>query len=767
MGLINNEKLYPQDVKISLKDKFIGSDNDKNGKTNNYSVEEIYDFINVLNGKKAANYKYSTNEADTTIGVFNITGTTFKFNEKDSRNIDNTDFFNILKNNKELILLSLKSGVNDFNYFKISSVTQHLNSFSFVLSILGTTNVNDLLLDKYYNLGIDVITQSGAGNVNVQSDWNESDAALDTFIKNKPNTITQQQSDAIIENTAKTGITSSERTKLAGLESSKFLGQYVSLNALQIANPSPVIGSYAYVDAGAGSQVSKYIWDSSDSKYHLQASSSTSETPSSVKQKYESNSDTNAYTDVEKTKLSSISNGAEVNVQSDWNETNAASNTFIQNKPTLQPTSVKTYGAIGDGVADDTVAIQLALTSSNNVFFPTGVYISSTLNIINDDTRIHGNGVSSVIKLKTGDTGYLVECASNRVVAENLLFSGGSGTSQRSVTASTANRNGLSVSSQRNSIIQNCTFEGFENIGLGVNDLSNTFLERFLVDGCIFKKCWSGLDTGSFGEYTRYANCQIVDCAIGITIRSGNINVNNFVINKNGIGVFLQGNVANDGHGSVNNSLINHNDYAVLSIDVINGFLFTGNNFFEGIFEVRNSTGINIVNNIVNLTSLVIKGGGADSGMNYFINNKMFPSYGNAITRASGGLMIIQNNYFDDGSFLEDKTVDGNILMHSNTPLIRIKGVGSSFGIIELSRSNSGTKGFVTQTDDDVVVINSNNVTKGFAFTNGNGKALHITGTGYVRPLTGYRSSDDSIGATTSVVISGVTLNFKDGLFIS
>jgi hypothetical protein len=44
---------------------------------------------------------------------------------------------------------------------------------------------------------------------------------------------------------------------------------------------------------------------------------------------------TNDYTTAEKTKLAGIASGAEVNVQSDWNETNTSSDAYIKNKPTI------------------------------------------------------------------------------------------------------------------------------------------------------------------------------------------------------------------------------------------------------------------------------------------------------------------------------------------------------------------------------------------------------------------------------------------------
>ena len=48
---------------------------------------------------------------------------------------------------------------------------------------------------------------------------------------------------------------------------------------------------------------------------------------------------TNDYTTTEKEKLAGIAANAEVNVQSDWNETNESSDAFIKNKPTSMPAS--------------------------------------------------------------------------------------------------------------------------------------------------------------------------------------------------------------------------------------------------------------------------------------------------------------------------------------------------------------------------------------------------------------------------------------------
>lgn len=59
--------------------------------------------------------------------------------------------------------------------------------------------------------------------------------------------------------------------------------------------------------------------------------------------------------------------------------------------------TVKSYGAVGDGVTNDTVAIQAALddTAVNHLFFPPGTYLAGNLNITSrSGLTIEGNGAT-------------------------------------------------------------------------------------------------------------------------------------------------------------------------------------------------------------------------------------------------------------------------------------------------------------------------------------------------------------------------------------
>lgn len=104
--------------------------------------------------------------------------------------------------------------------------------------------------------------------------------------------------------------TSAEKAKLAAIEDPLYKGRYTSYAALVAANPTGISGNFAHVDEGVGEKTVVYIWDVSDEEWQEQQGESAEMTPTQIKQAYESNDDTNAYTDAEKIKLAGIANGA-------------------------------------------------------------------------------------------------------------------------------------------------------------------------------------------------------------------------------------------------------------------------------------------------------------------------------------------------------------------------------------------------------------------------------------------------------------------------
>jgi parallel beta-helix repeat protein len=81
--------------------------------------------------------------------------------------------------------------------------------------------------------------------------------------------------------------------------------------------------------------------------------------------------------------------------------------------------SVKDFGAVGDGVADDTAAIQAAIDSGKAAFVPKGVYkISATLNLNNGYKALIGDSSIPVINKTTAGSAIRIGTTSGAVLNE-------------------------------------------------------------------------------------------------------------------------------------------------------------------------------------------------------------------------------------------------------------------------------------------------------------------------------------------------------------
>lgn len=68
------------------------------------------------------------------------------------------------------------------------------------------------------------------------------------------------------------------------------------------------------------------------------------------------------------------------------------------------PLSVKDFGAVGDGVADDTVAIQAAITAADagdTIYFPAGKYLTSAPIVVKREIRLHGDSWGAAVIINT------------------------------------------------------------------------------------------------------------------------------------------------------------------------------------------------------------------------------------------------------------------------------------------------------------------------------------------------------------------------------
>jgi hypothetical protein len=143
--------------------------------------------------------------------------------------------------------------------------------------------------------------------------------------------------------------------------------------------------------------------------------------------------------------------------------------------------SVKDFGAVGDGVANDTVAIQAALTAANSVFFPEGTYLTDTLTL-KANQEVYGCGNSSIIKQNTTtgasygtlycDSGSSSSFISN-ITIRNLQVLG-----QVATQGFSEFRHLISLHGVQNVLIDSCSIVGFRGDGILLGSGTSAGQER-------------------------------------------------------------------------------------------------------------------------------------------------------------------------------------------------------------------------------------------------------------------------------------------------
>jgi hypothetical protein len=187
--------------------------------------------------------------------------------------------------------------------------------------------------------------------------------------------------------------------------------------------------------------------------------------------------------------------------------------------------SVKDFGAVGDGIVDDTVAIQAAVAAADSVLFPKGSYLSGAITL-RANMRVRGDNATIVAKTGT---------ASVFVLASNCKIQNVKITGTNTSTASIYGNNvtdieisqiditgggdkgiwidGSSQSSRiriENSFVTGCTGQAI-NFGGSVSDI--------VVNGCVMTSCQHGVqfygeaaNTNPFASAKLVANLTVTGC---------------------------------------------------------------------------------------------------------------------------------------------------------------------------------------------------------------------------------------------------------------
>jgi hypothetical protein len=234
--------------------------------------------------------------------------------------------------------------------------------------------------------------------------------------------------------------------------------------------------------------------------------------------------------------------------------------------------NVKAFGATGDGVTDDSTAVQAAATAAtgNALFIPTGTYIVKGINVP-ANTRLFGPGTLKLKALSALDGSPILNINGNGVTIDGVSFDGNrsnqaaDGFSDSFNTGANntgrAYRAAIKCDSKTDLTVRNSTFTATYGGGIVTKDCSRVMINGNHARNLNFEFAWIG---GSDGDITdiNIINNQADTLASGDgTVQANGILVykcSRFALSGNNIYNVERSHIKIEGcsHGSFNNNTL-------------------------------------------------------------------------------------------------------------------------------------------------------------------------------------------------------------------
>ena len=171
------------------------------------------------------------------------------------------------------------------------------------------------------------------------------------------------------------------------------------------------------------------------------------------------------------------------------------------------PNNVKDFGATGDGVTDDSAAIQAALDLKGQVYIPAGTYLINTSLRIKSNTKLYGDGIEATI-LKEGGAGTTLSTMFTSILVNQAYFD------NDSTGNDSMHIENIAFHGQRNNndIIPDGSATSTNK---GIGGVYLKYASRSRIRDCYFKDGWSGfVIAGNRDNFSSQLQNSIFDCTV-------------------------------------------------------------------------------------------------------------------------------------------------------------------------------------------------------------------------------------------------------------